>query len=187
MSKEQSHEKIGLIPEFDLSFWHFKSCKGYLFIEKNRQQWLYVDCTDTIEKIYQFTRLEKIKELLINNKERDFFKMVNVDFNNNCEDQVLSGKSSLYNMKSDNSINFESEFVAMEENELDRSVITEEHLKVFDIESEIKTEENSLLQSSSLELVTILLLIIFKKIFSLQLLIRFFTGDFNASQKAASC
>ena len=155
MSKEQSHEKIGLIPEFDLSFWHFNSCKGYLFIEKNRQQWLYVDCTDTIEKIYQFTRLEKIKELLINNKERDFFKMVNVDFNNNCEDQVLSGKSSLYNMKSDNSINFESEFVAMEENELDRSVITEEHLKVFDIESEIKTEENSLLQSSSLELVTI--------------------------------
>ena len=81
--------------------------------------------------------------------------MVNVDFNNNCEDQVLSGKSSLYNMKSDNSINFESEFVSMEENELDRSVITEEHLKVFDIESEIKTEENSLLQSSSLELVTI--------------------------------
>lgn len=150
---EFGDQKIGSWDDFSLNFWRFKWCESYLFIEKNNQDWLYVKQVDTIEKINELVHLESqsIQDLLLaSDKVEDCLRTMALDLNNNPVVKV----PFVNEMNPEYSIIFESEFFdKSERSELDRSVVTVESLRVFDIESDIKEKQNSSPHQSCLEMV----------------------------------
>lgn len=158
---EDGKQKIGSMNDLSLSFWRFKSCESFLFIERNNQDWLYVNKIDTIKKIYELVPFEKqlSQDLITNSQVRNSLKTLTLDINNN---PVVDDEPPLYKVPSvievspEDSIIFESTACLSETIELD-SFVTEEHLSVFDIESDLKKEQKSL-QQSYLELDILLLI-----------------------------
>lgn len=149
---EFGDQRIGSWDDLSLNFWRFKSCESYLFIEKNKQDWLYVKQVDTIEKIHELVQFENqsIHDLLLSNdKVEDCLRTMTLDLNNNPVVKV----PCMNQMNPENSIIFESEFFDKSEtSELDHSVVTLESLREFDIESDMKKKQSSSHQSC-LELV----------------------------------
>lgn len=185
---EDGKKKIGSINDLSLKFWRFKSCESFLFIERNNQDWLYVNKIDTIKKIYELVPFENqsSQELITNSQVKNSLKTLTFDINNNLivdDEPPISKVPSVIEINPEHSIIFESEFCPNETIELD-SFVTEEHLSVFDIESDLKKKQKSL-QQSYLELVIQLYYFLIPLYDNLLKFLR--KGYSTAYQKATGC